>query len=230
MCRVGECEFCKGALIVRDHHQNCDTMKRFVTLHTILVGSVQIAVEDLKCWGCGRVTRFDGRHCAMFSVSRKPVYSRELLDCWLRAVAATGSTFREANEYTKSVSRTASARFLWKGGLPLSCNRRIASTAFAAYLGVIEYPSESKLSAVFTCRTCETRGEDGRNRFNALVMNGTATGVLGDLPPFDRPMIHINAAKGTAKAQYLVSTGTCGDLYRIVARCLDRVPPKDSLT
>lgn len=88
------------------------------------------------------------------------------------------------------------------GGLQLSLNRRIASTALGAYLGLTMYHSVSRLSAVFTC---ETRGEDVRTRLNALVIDGPTTGVLRELPTFDRLMIHIDAAKGTAKVKYLLS-------------------------
>ena len=88
-------------------------------------------------------------------------------------------------------------------GLSLSCNRRQASNAFAAFLCAIEYSGDDILSCLFTCPTCEQSLPDGTSRMRAVIMDGTATGILGPLPAYHRPALTIDAAERTAPIQFL---------------------------
>lgn len=56
---------------------------------------------------------------------------------------------------------------------------------------------------MLSCQTCETN-DDGNLRFKALIMDGTATRVLGKLPNFVRPKLHVEKETSTGKAQYIV--------------------------
>lgn len=114
-------------------------------------------------------------------------------------VAVGGSTFRDAYEMS------ASARFLRWGGHALSCNRPNSNTAFGLYLRSIEYPDENRLSRVFSCGTCEEKDSNGKVVMKGVVVDRTATGVLGALPEYYRPRIQIVAPRNTTISQYLFS-------------------------
>ena len=85
------------------------------------------------------------------------MYSRELLDFWLRVVAVGGTTFREAYDYSKVIASSASVRYLRWGGNYLQCNRSKAHLAFGLYSQCIEYPDESRLMKNFSYSNCEVR-------------------------------------------------------------------------
>lgn len=85
------------------------------------------------------------------------------------------------------------------GGFPLSCARRTTNQAFAKFLRIVEQPSDSSLQSIFSCPTCETPNGDGTTRIDGVAMDGIATGILGALPRFNRPIMEVIAAKDTAQ-------------------------------
>ena len=181
---------------------DCNVIRRPAVLHTLINGSLYISVVDLICPSCGTDVKFDGRDCAMFAATKKIIYHRELLDYWLYQVSMVGGTFREAYELSKQVSRSTSAEY-FRLGNPLSSNRRTASSAFSSFLSTIAMPPEDVLSKVFSCSKCEKVRNDGSKEMRAVVMDGTATGILGELPPYDRPSFLVAAATDTTKIQFL---------------------------
>ena len=198
------CHGCGLMLVGTSKDQNCLMRKRPVMLHTLLLGTVKISVCDMVCPRCKNTVYYDGRDGGIFAATRRVVYSRELLDAWLFAVAVNGATFREAYANSRFLSNQASARYFRQGNFVLRCNRRAANGAFSLFLRLIEYPLATKLSKIFSCTSCERKDENGKIKMRAVVMDGTATGILGELPSFERPKMHISAAKNTSKSQYLV--------------------------
>lgn len=71
------------------------------------------------------------------------------------------------------------------GWYPLGCLRLLENKAFAAYLKCIEYSDDAQMLDLFSCRACEKVDHDGRRVLLAVVLDGTATGVLWKLPIFD---------------------------------------------
>lgn len=71
------------------------------------------------------------------------------------------------------------------------------------FLRFIEYPSDERLYSSFTYKTCERVDKNGKRRLRAVVMDGMATGILGKLPDFKRPKIHIHDAYNTNSSQII---------------------------
>ena len=112
-----------------------------------------------------------------------------------------GGTFREAYEPSKRVSRSPSAEHV-RLERPQLANRRSTSSAFSSFLSIIALPPENVLSRVFACSKCEEERSDGSKFVRAIVMHGTATGSLGDLPHYDHPTMLAEAATDSTKLQF----------------------------
>lgn len=205
------CGRCNAELVGQSDGRNCRLTERRVLLHTLLFGTVKATVCDLECWQCKFVVVFDGRDCAMFATTMFSVYSREIIDFCLYQVAMLGSTFREAYKVSKRIAESPSSHYLRWGGMPLSSNRRTSKHAFSSFLRTVEYPDEDSLTHLLSCRTCESILTDGRKKVSAVAMDGTATGVLGHLPQFVRPVTYVPAPLDTARTQYLISSARVRD-------------------
>ncbi len=70
--------------------------------------------------------------------------------------------------------------------LPSKTHRRIAADCFTAFLSLLEFPSEDALAELFSFATCETKDKNGERYLDAVVMGGTAVGVLKKVPQFNR--------------------------------------------
>jgi len=66
------------------------------------------------------------------------------------------------------------------------------------------FSSERAVGGVFNCTKCMELSEDGKPRFSGLVIDGTATGILGNLPDFNRPAVFVPPAKETARLQFIL--------------------------
>lgn len=122
---------------------------RRVLLHSLIVGTSEINVVDLKCPQCAQVTVFDGRDRGIFAVSRASAFSRKHIDAWLYQTAMLGGLFWEVFEFTRVLSETTTAKYVRWGGLPLHCSRRLGSQAFVVFLKTIEYPAEDSIAKCF---------------------------------------------------------------------------------
>lgn len=86
-------------------------------------------------------------------------------------------------------------------------SRRRASTAFYGFLNTIDTGSEIITNGLFSCSTCEVplspmdikelgiREEEGANlkRMKAIVIDGTAAGVLNRLPDIERNLLEVRS-------------------------------------
>jgi hypothetical protein len=82
-------------------------------------------------------------------------------------------------------------------------DRRATSDAVVSYLGVLGDPPGriGGMSAIFNCWSgCERDG-----RLQSLIIDGTATGILSELPAFTRSVISIPGMKSAdSSAQFLI--------------------------
>lgn len=90
------------------------------------------------------------------------------------------------------------------GGFPLQLTRLSGNRAFSLFLLKIEYPSDENVNILFTCSKCEKFNSNGERVLIAVVLAGTATGILGKLPVFDRPKTRVYGADNTARPQYVL--------------------------
>ncbi len=193
------CDGCRCEFLNDDQLRNYSPSHREVTMHTLGHGSITIFVTDFTCLACRRVNHFDGADCGLFAATSRSVYCRDLLDFWLYHSACLGGTFRVAYEMSKEFGNSPGLS-VFKLGDNLSSNRRAANTCFSAFLRTLAVPEGQELDNIFRCTQCQ----DGTGRLNAIVMDGTATGILGRLPKYDRPSLGLQAARNSSLTQYVV--------------------------
>lgn len=188
-----------------DSDDKVDSIQRKVNYHGFRSGTMQIVVHDLICPFCNTLNIFDGRSWAMFSIRSDAVFSRELLDMWVYQVCGVGTPFREAYEIYYMFSLSISSLFE-RSQLPSKCHRRLGASAFAKFLKTLEFPTEKVLFQLFSCETCEKKQDDGTRRLDAVVMDGTAVGVLKRLPKFDRLHQLVPRVDKCTRKQFLIDT------------------------
>ncbi len=66
---------------------------RTVQLHTLHHGIITTTVVDFVCGSCGYCATFDGISDGVFCVTKKHIFSIELLEMWLWDICGTGGTF-----------------------------------------------------------------------------------------------------------------------------------------
>ena len=131
------------------------------------------------------------------------MYTRDLLDTWLYSTAATGTSFRDAYDHTCQQARIAHSL---RPSLAheLKSNRRYTYEDFSCFLQCLEYHSRSTCKSLFSCAVCEYENADGNTRCKDVVMDGTRTGILGDLPNYIREDSVIIAAKNCSGVQFIL--------------------------
>lgn len=199
-----ECDACRTVMTCNGESALCEVQSRSVVLHTLTHGSLIAAVIDFICPTCSSVVFFDGHDSALFSgASKSAIYTREIIDFWMYVVAMLGSTFRSAYEASKQLSRSTSVVQRRLGGA-LSCNRRQASIVFGYFLRSLSYPEDRDVASLFHCSQCEIIGPDGIKTMRAIVLDGTAIGILGDLPNVERRTLTIHPVKNSGGSQFVI--------------------------
>ncbi len=130
-------------------------------------------VTDFTCSACRRVNQFDGADFGFFAATSRSVYCSDLLDFWLYHSTCLGGTFRVAYEMSQEFGNSPALN-VFKLSENLSSNSRAANTCFSAFLRTLAVPYGHELDNIFRCTQCH----DGTGRLNAIVMDGTATGIL----------------------------------------------------
>ncbi len=195
-----ECKFCHRKISDESLDAAFASSLREVTLHTLSHGSMKISVTDYIFLYCSEVKLFDGVDSSLFAATSRSVFCRDILDFWVYHVVALGGTFREAYQLSKQVSKSPGMGLFRIGG-ELTTRRRSSSTCFAGFLRTLTVPKGAKTATLFTCSKCE----DADGRLSAIVMDGTATGILGKLPNFDRPSTVIPSCRGPSVSQFILS-------------------------
>ncbi len=88
----------------------------------------------------------------------------------------------------------------------LLLQRRMASNAFELYLRLVQFPSSDILQKLFSCGTCQMKTSDGHQRWEAVVMDGTATGILKKFLSFERPTHIMSPMKDVSFMQLILRT------------------------
>ena len=174
---------------------------RLVMVHSLHHGTFQIGVPDYACPHFRRYTPYDGRSDALFCLSRRHAFSRELLDSWLCYLCGSGGTFRDV--FSSWSSKNFSTRSsLLRLGMHSNFSRQRGNDAFSAYLKTLRFVEEDYLSNLFSCKKCARNPESENRDLDAVVMNGTALGILGTVPQFERHTKVLSAVPGISDRQY----------------------------
>ena len=181
---------------------SCESVTRLVEFQGLRAGKVRVEVKDLICSVCGHVKIFDGRTEGVFFLNSTTVYSRELLDLCMYQVCGLGASFRESHEVLHNIWMSVSLQY-GRAELPDKSRRRQSSTCFMEFFSLLHFPSESVLSSLFSCSTCEKPYAGNTKRLDGVVMDGTAVGILKRLPLFQRPTQIVPKAERYTKPQYL---------------------------
>lgn len=196
---------------------HCDTLvysatndvriPRVVMLHALHHGSLQVRVIDLKCNECHRLIPYDGANDALLSARKEHLFTRELLDAWLWDVCGSGGTLRVAfySWSSKNCKTSASCHRL---GNESKFARQRGNEAFNSFLMTLCFPKDQDVFELFSCATCERTMKDGSKRIDGVVMDGSAVGILGKLPNFQRVTHQINAVSRIADREYIMRTST----------------------
>ena len=104
---------------------------------------------------------------------------------------------------SRSSSTTASVRIV---GGQSSLIRHTTNEAFCKYLMILLFPNNEDLSDLFSCSSCTLQEENGSKIMEGVVMDGTALGILGRLPSFQRIICTVPIAKRIAVEQYIMRT------------------------
>ena len=196
---------------------------RVVYLISANHGARTISVVNWTCTKCSEENSFDGGEYSLFSVSKKVVFSRDILDIWLFLVAGQGQPFRKAyqtflymirsrahldsnrKKSTSSiVTRTKTQdeedsnhrdelnKYIHSNPFEILSDfirRRSSNDILTEFIKTIRPPFGIPLSEFFKCYTCEEAPLHNGNsmpRVKGIVLDGTATGILGDLPNYVR--------------------------------------------
>ena len=180
------------------------TVSRLMHLHTLLHGRILIEVEDKICV-CGSMVWYDCLTDGVACASRYNAFTRELLDSWMFDVCGAGLMFRESFASWKRKTHAVSIRDSIIDD-PTVLQRRMANGAFSMYLKLLQFPTDDVLRKIFSCKTCQTSLEDGTTRWEAVVIDETATGILNKLPGFERPTQVLLFMNKTSHLQFLLLT------------------------
>lgn len=113
-----------------------------------------------------------------------------------------GVTFREAYDEIVQFSRT-SIELHPHAMSALDCNRRCASDAFVIFLSTIALPEAMHYKRLFSCNVFECENDDGERILTGVLIEGAATGVLGEISQFERDEITVLPARKCTDAQFL---------------------------
>jgi len=83
-------------------------------------------------------------------------------------------------------------------------HRRTALDAFNNSLCILDLNSQGALKALFSCNECELDIGNGKTKMKCIVIDGTATGILGDLPAFQRNSLLVTKYDNHADKQYIL--------------------------
>ena len=75
---------------------------------------------------------------------------------------------------------------LFRFGRETDISRHRFKDAFVSFLLTLCFRRENDMSDMFSCKKCESSLPCGKRRFDGVVMDGAAVGILGNLPGFQR--------------------------------------------
>ena len=201
---VFQCRSCKKFWMTAPRSTRTSSSTRVVNLHTLSHGCIRIRVQDNIC-KCGTVARYDGLTDGIFCATIHHAFTRELLDAWIFDVCGLGMSFRESFMSWKRKACSISAQ-LNTIDKPTCVLRRMGNVAFTSFLRLLRFSDVSILKSIFSCKSCTGTNEANLRHWSAVVMDGTATGILGKLPKFQRPTVVMAPIKNASSKQYIMPT------------------------
>jgi hypothetical protein len=152
-----------------------------------MLGSVRACVKDWHCpgEGCGELNFYEGLDDAVFAVTKTSVYRRGGLDS---LVLATSSKCRnEQHTLAAQLLESATFRYPQDKGMGKLWERyktkyhRVMSTALSIYVSMLDSAFGSNVDCFYNCSSSQYRDEEGNWPCRGVCIDGTATGVRGDL-------------------------------------------------
>ena len=209
---VIDCHVCG----TRNTQKPIERYKREICLFTLTQGTVRVSVYDWYCRTCGKMRRYSGTMDGIYPAGKTFGYSTELMYFWLSQVCLQGLSFRAAYKTSILINNSPglkhrNARIPIVGLTRLESekkrSRRRASTAFYNFLRTITTNSSTIANELFSCPTCEVplsaqdctelginEADKGElKRLRAIVIDGTAAGILNRLPEMERNMFEIRS-------------------------------------
>ena len=82
--------------------------------------------------------------------------------------------------------------------------RQRGNEAFTEFLMTLKFPRDQDIFELFSCSKCEQNVGNGFKRMDGVVMDGSAVGILGKLPPFERQVRIMKPTARISDRQYLI--------------------------
>lgn len=86
----------------------------------------------------------------------------------------------------------------------------------SGFLRTLVIADVGAVSALFGCKTCDKPMSGGTMQYNAIGLDGTATGIVGKLPKFPRPTYTVKPARYTSNHQYLIRKAKTRSILRAI--------------
>ena len=207
--------------------------KDLVTLLTLECGPVLVKFHDWKCGRCNKQNCFSGHSDGIFPVRKHAAYSTDYLYCLLDLVCRLGLSQRNAYEslniigkLTKKLLQLETVTGLARTGSTLSPGRRLhlilqrrrVSEALSLFYQTLNYGASTSMQRLFNCDKCEQdltdadrrtlglRAGEGTDlkRYKGIVIDGTACGILSQLPEYCRCNYSLSAPRNTGR-KYIIN-------------------------
>ena len=145
---------------------------RVCVIHTLHRGSIRAVVRDIICGHFRSIIPYEEREDGIFCLNKKHMFTTGFLNNWILDIYGGGGTFRDAFFSWVAKSSTSTAEFHIIESVP-SVNRQTGNEAFCRFLMLLRFPN-SDFTELFTCNECTNRDLPGKERIDAVVMDGTA--------------------------------------------------------
>ena len=178
---------------------------RVCAIHTIHHESIRAVVREIISGHCRSTIPYEVREDGTFCLNKKHMFTRKLLENWILDIRGSEGTFRDAFFSWVAMSSTTTAEFHIIESAP-SVNRQTGNEAFCRFLMLLRFPNSSDFTELFACNESTNRDLPGKGRMNAVVMYGTALGILGKLLSFEWKSSIFPAVSRIPRHQYIMRT------------------------
>ena len=149
-----------------------------VKVQTLKDGVLDAPIRDFRCNLCGTEEAFDGFESGLFCASKHWNIFRDVHDVLLYNAACLGLTYESFRQMLQTISGTAQNKASdW-------LRRRNTNTIFSLFLKTIDFVQRPGLRDLFRCWSCERDHGKVNTRLKAVVVDGTAVGILDELLVF----------------------------------------------
>lgn len=216
--------------------------RNLVNVYSLAHGTFKAIFYDWVCplQECREWNPFSGRHDAIFPVRKESAYCTDMMYTLTDYVCRLGMSLRNAYE-ALIVMRNVTGRSQNVGDstdwIRSVTSRRRVNEAFRLFLKTISFGGFVTQGQFFTCKTCELPldSEDkralglqnvdvtGLTRLKGIVIDGTASGILDNLPDFSTSSEFLSSPGRMEKASLVTSglkTSSLRLFYTILRKSL----------